>query len=156
MTFIVSRRFRLPRTPEDLAADFYFNLWQRRQWPPKEIRVGATLFLYESPTQLFVWKTRVRRVCSMKYDSLGAAYDWLRKHYADFDRAQPYLVQPPERGYCLAFECDPIERLDISKPKRLTIPMLGWVKDPDFIKACGLAGAATAVDVARGRTDNEE
>lgn len=138
MDLIVSRRFGIPRSKLDLEDEFYFNVWKNRWWPFDALRDGATLFLYESPTQVFVWKVKARHVRAMEYETLGLAYDWLHKHYGEFDHNQAYLEEPATRGYCLAFTCDPIELLDLPKPKGLRIPMLGWTKDQNFIKACGL------------------
>jgi hypothetical protein len=52
MRMIVSRRFRFPRTAEELRTAFYFNLWSRRYWPLEALKEGDTLYLYESPTRL--------------------------------------------------------------------------------------------------------
>lgn len=138
MDIIVSRRFELPQTPEDLEADFYFSLWQKRNWPFDSLKDGVTVFLYESPTQTFVWKARAKNVRTKKYDSLSDAYKWLQGHYGEFDHDQAYLDEPAKHGYCVAFECTPIELLNLPKPKGLRLPMLGWVNDPEFINECGL------------------
>ena len=138
MRMIASRRFRFPDTPEDLRKAFYFNLWEKRHWPLDALRDGVVLYLYESPTQRFVWKVRAANVGSTEYDSLAEAYSWLTENYGEFDEGQPYLDAPAKAGHCLAFRCDPLVPLNRKKPRGLRLPMLGWVRDEDFISACGL------------------
>jgi hypothetical protein len=138
MRIIVSRKFRLPEAAGELEAAFYFNLWSKRYWPIEALREGDTLYLYESPTQRFAWKAKATEVGSIPYESLSGAYRWLTEHYGRFDERQPYLDAPPEAGYCLAFRCRPVKRLDQQKPAGLPLPMLGWSREEALIKACGL------------------
>jgi hypothetical protein len=138
MELIVSRRLHLPETAEELQDGFYFSLWQKRQWPFDSLRNGDTLYLYESLSQRFVWKATARNVQAIEYESLEHVYDWLRKHYGEFDEEQSYLEKPKRHGYCLAFQCDPIEFLDKPKPRHLRLPILGWVRDQQFLRDCGL------------------
>jgi len=139
MDVIVSRRLKLPRTPLDLKDEFYFNLWQKRHWPYEALKTGDTIFLYESLSRRFIWKTRAVDVRTTEYQSRQEAFQWLQSHYGDFDAGQPYLEGTPEEGYGLAFKCEPIAFLDKPIPKGLRIPMLGWEKDAEFIKASGLS-----------------
>jgi hypothetical protein len=138
MRMIVSRRFRLPDTADSLSIAFYFNLWTKRYWPLDALKEGDTLYLYESPTQRFVWEAQAKNVHHTEYDTLSQAYKWLRDYYGEFDERQPYLDRPAEAGYCLAFQCQPVKSLNQRKPPGLPLPMLGWSRDEDLLNACGL------------------
>ena len=52
--FVTSRGFVLPTSGDELAGWVWFNMWQRRLWPFRELGLGDTLYWYDSTVQAIV------------------------------------------------------------------------------------------------------
>ena len=135
MTYITSRGFDLPTSVESFRNAYYFNMWQKRLWPYKELIPGDELLWYETPSGRLVWRSRVVDVERFPYSSKNDARDRLVSRFGALDEQQPYFRDAPDRGYCLAYKVDPLERLAIHKPEGLRFPMSGWLRDAPTIAA---------------------
>jgi hypothetical protein len=133
MEYITSRGFTLPESPEEIASGFWFNLWRINLWPYRELVVGDTLYWYESPSKSIVWKSRVADIDRFRYDSKQAAQARLRARFGDFDTNQPYFVESPAHGYCLAWIVVPLQRVSLPKPDALRFPRQGWLRVDDDV-----------------------
>jgi hypothetical protein len=128
MDYITSRGFVLPESAEEFADRFWFNLWRIRLWPYREVVVGDLLYWYESPSKSIVWKSRVTELERFHYDNKDAVRERLVSRFGDFDTTQPYFVEAPEQGYCLAWRAKPLQRVSLSKPENLQFPQQGWLR----------------------------
>ena len=147
MEYITSRGFTLPESPEDFAAHFWFNLWRINLWPYRELIPGDILYWYESPSRCIVWKSRVVDVDRFSYNSRKEVLVRLEARYGEFDTTQPYFVESPEQGYCLAWRVVPIERVRLPKPVDLRFPGQGWLRVDDDIASKWLNQIGIADDV---------
>src|SRR4051812_15889812 len=89
--FVTSRGYTLPTTPDGMAASPWFNLWQRRLWPYRELQPGDTLFWYDATAQAVVWASRVSRVERFEYGSKDDVRERLRAVFGDQSFSDPYL-----------------------------------------------------------------
>lgn len=126
MALVTSRGFLLPEFPDEME-DVWFSLWRNRLWPYEELREGDDLYWYETPTKRIVWRTRVAQVDASPYNSLDAALDRIDDQFGvAIDRAQRYLDDKPQEGYCLAYRVEALERLDLPRPEDVTFNQQGW------------------------------
>jgi len=139
MEYITSRGFELPESVEEFSDRFWFNLWRINLWPYRELVVGDILYWYESPNKRIVWKSRVTDVDRCFYYSKATARKRLASRFGDFDLSQPYFVESPEQGYCLAWKVVPLERVNLPKPDELRFPGQGWLRVDDEIAASWLS-----------------
>lgn len=128
MEYITSRRFTLPESPEEFATHFWFNLWRINLWPYKELLPDDILYWYESPSRCIVWKSRVVDVDRFSYKSREEVRIRLEGRFGKFDTNQPYFVESPGQGYCLAWKVNPIQRMKLPKPAGLRFPRQGWLR----------------------------
>lgn len=147
MEYITSRGFTLPESNEELEDRFWFNLWRIKLWPYTELLVGDILYWYESPSKRIVRKSRVTDVDRFSYDNKDAAQDRLVSRFGDFDPDQPYFVEAPEQGYCLAWKVTPLQRVDFPKPDDLRFPRQGWLRVDDEIATRWLSQSEPMDDV---------
>ncbi len=131
MEYITSRGFALPESAEEFADGFWFNLWRIKLWPYRELVIGDLLYWHESLSKRIVWKSRVTHLDRFPYDSKNAALHRLVSRFGDFDPAQPYFVEGPDQGYCLAWKVIPLQRVSLPKPDDLRFPRQGWLRVDD-------------------------
>lgn len=160
MEHITSRGFTLPKSADEFADRFWFNLWRINLWPYRELIVGDILYWYESPSKCIVWKSRVVDVDRFFYDSREAVQKRLRGRFGDFDTTQPYFVESPEEGYCLAWKVAPLQRVSLPKPDTLRFPGQGWLRvDQDiasrWLNQPGVADDVTLDDIVPSGTPFE-
>jgi hypothetical protein len=111
-----------------MAASPWFNLWQRRLWPYRELGAGDTLYWYDATEQAVVWESRVSRVEKFEYESKEAVRHRLREVFNDPGLTDPYLDNAADHGYCVAFKVDQVRRLWVPKPDGLRFPQDGWLR----------------------------
>jgi len=128
MAYITSRGLQIPRSkPEMREARCWFNMWRSRQWPYGELESGDILYWYEVPTRRLVWETRITVVEKFPYRSKEEVVERLLDRFEyDVDRKEPYFVDAPKRGYCLAWRVEPVRSLALAKPEGVHFPRLGW------------------------------
>jgi len=146
MEFITSRGFTLPDHGGEMADELWFNMWQRKLWPYQELVPSDLLYWYESPSKRIVWRTRVAAVDRFSYASKREAARGLKERFGDFDEGQPYYVRAPEQGFCLAWKVDPLQRLNLAKPRGFRFPQQGWLRIDDETAKAWLQQEATADD----------
>lgn len=134
MEYVTSRSFRLPESEQEMADEFWFNMWRTRQWPYKELKAGDWLYWYESPGKSIVWRTTVTEVERFDYTDKSAAANALEAKFGEFDKSQAYLEHAPSEGYCLAYKVLPAERVDYPKPEGFRFPQLGWLRVDEEIR----------------------
>ena len=128
MVYITSRKFVLPKSPEEMAGQQWFNLWTKRLWPYCEIAMGDILYWYESPSHSIIWKSRVRRVEQFKYTSKAQVAQRLKSISGAFDEQDEYFKEGPHQGYCLAYSIEPLERLGLPRPEGFRFAQIGWMR----------------------------
>jgi hypothetical protein len=126
MTFITSKRFVLPDTPEGLTNGLWFNMWARKFWPYNELEPGAVLFWYETPNRCIVWRSKVVDVIRFPYGRKKEVEDKLQMTVVQV--AHPYFVDAPDLGFCLSYKVKALERISIAKPDDFQFPQLGWLR----------------------------
>jgi len=131
--YVTSRRFALPTSIEELAGRLWFNLWQQRLWPYREVDVGDTLYWYDPTARAIVWNTTVRDVDRFKYESKEQLRSRLHERFGEDPVDDPYYAQAANQGYCIAYKVTPVEQLNLPKPTDYGLPRLGWLqcKDPE-------------------------
>lgn len=126
--FVTSRGYVLPATPEEMEASPWFNLWQRRLWPYRELSQGDTLYWYDATEQAVVWASRVTWVTRFEYGSKDEVRERLRAEFDDPSLAHPYLDRAADQGYCLAYRVDQVRRVRVPKPDGYRFPQEGWLR----------------------------
>ena len=134
MAYITSRNFAMPETADEMSDGFWFNLWTRRLWPYHELTSGDLLYWYESPSKIVTWKTEVRQVDQFEYAEKVEASDRLYSVFKGFDQLQPYFVNGPDSGYCVAWNVTPIERVELPRPDDFRFSQNGWMKVSEVAK----------------------
>jgi len=128
MEYVVSRPYELPRRRQELATEFFFNLWGSRYWPYQLLEVGDILYWYHTTAKRIVWRSRTAEVQRFTYDDKESLAQTLTSRFAPFEQEQPYFADGANSGYCLAYKVEPLEPLDRAKPDALRFPQLGWLK----------------------------
>jgi len=128
MEYVTSRGFALPRSGDELAAQYWFNLWRIRLWPYRELLVGDTLYWYESATREMVWESRVAELERFPYRSKSVVEARLTSRFGDFDAQETYFLEGPGDGFCLAYKVRAVRRLSLPKPEGLRFPRQGWLR----------------------------
>ena len=127
-TYITSRGYSLPRTATEMEDGVWFNMWRRKLWPYRELLPSDLLYWYESVFGKLVWKTRVLQVIRFEYKDKATAAHRLEQELGKIRKAQRYFVQAPVHGVCLAYKVSPLQKLNISKPKKFRFPHEGWLR----------------------------
>lgn len=123
MEYITSRRFRLYKCAHEMRDALWYNMWKKKQRPYEELTKGDVLYWYESPSKRILWKTRVTFVERFQYNAKDEVAQRL-----EIDESEPYFVDAPEQGYCLAFNVEPLQQLDLPRPSGFRFPRLGWLQ----------------------------
>jgi 5-methylcytosine-specific restriction protein A len=154
MQYIASRGFTFPQSPAGLADELWFNLWQHKLRPYGELAAGDIIYWYERPTQKIVWKSCVTDIEKFSYDTKADVQKRLVGRFGDFDLTQPYYVEAPDRGYCLAWKVQPLERMSLPKPESLRFPQHGWLRVDLEITAKWLTELRGEAEFIQGKTYN--
>ena len=128
MEYVVSRPYELPRRRQELATEFFFNLWGSRYWPYQLLEVGDILYWYHSKAKTIVWRTRTAEVDRLPYNDKERLAQALESRFGPFDHQQPYFAEGTNSGFCLAYKVLPLEQLQRAKPEALRFPQLGWLR----------------------------
>jgi hypothetical protein len=129
--FITSRGYALPTSPDEMGASLWFNMWQRRLWPYKELGEGDTLYWYDTKEQAIVWRSRVAKVERFEYANKGEVVKRFKRSFGVDDSYDPYFDKAKDQGYCLAYKVHSLDRLDVPKPAEFRFPMDGWLRCSD-------------------------
>jgi hypothetical protein len=111
--FVTSRGFPLPADPGEMASNLWFNMWQRRLWPYKELEEGATRYWYDTKEQAIVWRSRVIQVERFEYAGKEAVRKRFDTAFGVTNLNDPYFDKAKDQGYCLAYKVDLLIRLDV-------------------------------------------
>jgi hypothetical protein len=114
-----------------MAASPWFNLWQRRLWPYRELQPGDTLYWYDATEHAVVWESRVSRVERFEYNSKEAVRQRLREVFNDPGLSHPYLDKAADHGYCVAFRVDQVRPMRVPRPDGYRFPQEGWLRCDD-------------------------
>ena len=126
--FITSRGFALPTDAGVMGENLWFNLWQRRRWPHKELDAGDTLYWYDTKEQAIVWRSRVAQVERFEYANKDEVRKRFQVSFGLEDLNDPYFDKARDQGYCLAYKVDSVVRLNVAKPVDFKFPMEGWLR----------------------------
>jgi hypothetical protein len=129
--FVTSRGFALPTNPVEMANNLWFNMWQRRLWPYKELDEGDTLYWYDTKDQAIVWRSRVHKVERFEYANKDDVKRRFQAAFGVADLNDPYFDKAKDRGFCLAYKVDSLVRLDVPKRTEFKFPMEGWLRCSD-------------------------
>ena len=129
--FITSRGYPLPTDTGEMASNLWFNMWQRRLWPYKELKEGETLYWYDTKEQAIVWRSRVAQVERFEYTSKDEVRKRFEAAFGVTGLIDPYFDKAKDGGYCIAYKLDSLVRLDVPKPADLKFPMEGWLRCSD-------------------------
>ena len=133
MAYVTSRNFHLPETKAKMSASFWFNLWTKRFWPYRAISPGDVLYWYESRSQCVLWRSHIRTVVAFEYANKRDAANRLIADFGEFPQDQSYFQSGPEAGYCLAWNVEPIARVNLPRPVGFRFNQLGWMKLADVV-----------------------
>lgn len=120
MEFITSKGVALPKDQEGIETEEWFNIWEKRNFPYKELLEGDILYWFDTIQQQLVWKTRVVQVERFPYGDKNELY---KKYHNSM--TLDYFKSRPEKGYFLHYRVQVIEKLNIPKPK-YSFSQLGW------------------------------
>jgi hypothetical protein len=137
--FLCSRIWRSPDAPDPFLQGplWCFHAWERRQWPWFLLTSGDTLYLLDRTEGQISWETRVRQVKRCAYTSRRTALEVLEEWTGGRrENGISFLRSAPSAGFLLAFETVPKRQLAIPRPRWLSLPRLGWIRDPREIERC--------------------
>lgn len=126
--FVTSRGFPLPATLEEMEARSWFNLWQNRQWPYREVEEGNTLYWFDTAERAVVWESRIGRLLTFSYQTLDDARQRLRTFFGKPDLTDPYLDDATGHGYGVAYTVERLRRVQVPAPDAFRFPQLGWLR----------------------------
>lgn len=126
--FITSRGFALPTDSGEMGENLWFNMWQRRLWPYKELDEGDTLYWYDTKEQAIVWRSRVAQVERFEYANKNEVRKKFQVSFGLDDLNDPYFDKAKDQGYCLAYKVDSLVRLDVPKPADFLVFYCGLQK----------------------------
>jgi hypothetical protein len=140
--FITSRGFALPTDAGEMDEKLWFNMWQRRLWPYKELDEGDTLYWYDTKELAIVWRSRVVQVERFEYANKDQVLKRFQVSFGLDDLNDAYFDKAKDQGYCLAYKVDSLARLDVPKPAEFKFPMEGWLRCSDDDAAAWLKNVA--------------
>ena len=106
-------------------------MWQRRLWPYRELKIGDTVYWYDSTAQAIVWKTTVSDVVRFEYENKEQVRQRFHERFEDDPIDDPYYVEASDHGYCLVYKVTPVEQLNLPKPADYKFPQVGWLRSND-------------------------
>jgi len=139
MEYVISRP-ELPESSEELSADLYFNLWEKKNWPYSKLQQGDILYWYEVHRKCIVWKSRTIEVERFSYKDKNHLRKTLESLFGAYKENHPYVTHASGSGYCLAYKIEPLRKLNIPKPKDIPFPRLGWLETSDPLAKEWLSG----------------
>jgi hypothetical protein len=143
--FITSRGFALPTDSGEMGEKLWFNMWQRRLWPYKELDEGDTLYWFDTKEQAIVWRSRVAQVERFEYANKDEVKERFKFSFGLVDLNDTYFDKAKDQGYCLAYKVDSLVRLNVTKPAEIKFPMEGWLRCNDEDAAAWLKNLPTPV-----------
>lgn len=128
--FITSRGYAILNIGENLQSALWFNMWQKRMWPYKEVNAGDTLYWYDSISQRIVWKSEIETIERFEYRTKQEVRDRLIARFGVDPSTDPYYSDKSESesGYCIAFKVRAKQKLDLAKPEGFNFPQGGWLR----------------------------
>lgn len=129
----VTSRGTVPESADDLAGWVWFNLWQRRLWPYKELNVGDTLYWYDSTAHEIVWETKVVAVERFEYEDKTEVRQRLLKRFDVEPNEDPNFIESADAGFCLAYKVAPVRQVRLPRPNEFKFPQGGWLRCDDPI-----------------------
>lgn len=129
--FVTSRPFPLPTDAAGMADKLWFNMWERRLWPYKELEEGDTLYWYDTTEQAIVWRSRVTQVERFEYASKEEVRKRFQVAFGENNLNDPYFDAASNQGYCIAYKVDSLVRLTVPKPADYRFPQGGWLRCSD-------------------------
>jgi HNH endonuclease len=129
--FITSRSRSLPKDPEQMSNELWFNMWTSKLWPYRELGVGDTLYWYDPIEKAVVWRSRVRQVDHFKYATKNELRAHFRDVFGDVEIEGSYFDKKKAKGYSLAYKIDSLDRIHVPKPEDFTFPRKAWVRCDD-------------------------
>ena len=138
MYYLHNQPWSSPESPE-LDGEFQWNLWGTRLWPYNRIEVGDRLLLC-CPVpggSRITWEAELTQVEKAPYGSkceawqtIAASFPQLKRDlgwtYRTFRDAE-YTKARPEVGHLLAFTYDPVQELQVDRPRRWRLRPNGWL-----------------------------
>jgi hypothetical protein len=130
--FITSRPYPLPKTSEGMAAELWYNIWPRNEWPYRELHEGSTLYWYNTKAGAIIWQSQVRKVERFEYADKESIKRQLRQLFGGNIGFDTYFdKKATNSGYCVAYKVDSLSELQLPKPPGFRFPQLGWLRGSD-------------------------
>lgn len=150
--FVASRSHLDPSEFDTDGGRSCYNLWQRREWPYRELQVGDTIYWYATDEKAIVCETIVLTVDHLEFQEKQEAVRWLRANNFDSSpESNPYFKKKAkDRGYCLAFKVRRISSLNAVKSAGYKFPQLGWLRCDDPIAIEWLAQLPRSTEGTEG------
>ncbi len=123
MEYITSRGYKLPTEQSEMENSDWFNMWERRNFPYKELWERDILYWYESLTQKLVWKTQIVKVDRFPYNGKQEVFNRYPNAYTS-----KYHESSPDIGYFIGYKVKVLEKINLDKPKNIKFDQLGWEK----------------------------
>jgi hypothetical protein len=111
MEFIISKGRGLPKDKFGMESELWFSMWEKRNFPYKELLNGDILYWLDTKEKRLVWKTEVLNVIRYKYSDKNN----IERKYKD-SMSKRYFESRPDQGYFLQYEVKVVEKIDVPKP----------------------------------------
>jgi hypothetical protein len=129
--FVTSRSFPLPTDAGEMANKLWFNMWQKKHWPYRELEEGNTLYWFDTKKQSVIWHSRVHKVERFEYANKDEARKRFLAAFGLFDLNDQYFDNAKDHGFCIAYKVDSIVPVNVPKPSDYKFPMIGWLRCSD-------------------------
>jgi hypothetical protein len=123
MNYITSRSFKLPQNKTELENSDWFNMWNSRQFPYKELLIGDILYWYDSTYRAIVWKTKVVDIIRFPYHNKKE----ILEKFKDVSN-EKYFQSRADKGFFINYKIQVLESVKFPKPENFSFPQLGWTR----------------------------
>ena len=107
MEYIITRNFELPIEKKEMEQSEWFNLWNRRFFPYRELLVGDTVYWFDRTKQRLLWKTKVVKINRFPFHRKKEILD----RYPECATSQ-YFKEGRDTGYFIFYRVSVTEMLD--------------------------------------------
>lgn len=122
--YLVSRNEKFIKDEYQIGEEIIkYNIWKRRNWPTKEVKIGDELYFFSKILREKKLKTEIIDVKVNHFDTRENLEELLIKYNADWD--ENYITEDKENeGILFLYKVKIIENLNTKLDIKLN--MLGW------------------------------
>ena len=134
MEYITACNVLMSDSPEEIACEVWYSLWEKEVWPYTEVSPLDIVYFLEKPKDRLMWKASITGIYRFKYDDKYTLREKLLARYPEAAVDVASFEGVSDAGYCLAYRVNPLHSLNIPKPDGLVFPALGWLRVDEQVR----------------------